>query len=630
MANKRKNSGNKIRSTRGHDETKTKRYRQVTTNIPIDRAGNPIARKEQLPPSQVNAMSKAFSSIEEQCKPPSVAIKESPKPVKEKAKVLKFKPKVQKKQNPVQAPYQHKATAASNDTISANDQGSIAAKHGVIEDKEISCSLNNIEQDIATTDKLVKEKSFLFKMAYQATVGKIYVPQGELVARQQQRLGVLSSHEHDLPKLKQRKVDKAKRALILEHNQMLKDYPEETKAFFNGSTGVSKFTPNYEPRPLYMDWNNKVVGDVVQTTSSTVGQEGLFKPTDTVTKTPKVFIDWYANNVKPDDWPPELANRIQVYLTNTQGVLVSGEQYRRNVLIKSFEQQIRALKYENMQLQADNDTQRDEINFLMWEVEVNRNDEHEDIEQYATPMSGKKPTPALPTLRNQLKTYLTLHRSDPVKSFLRLNGYNANDSSKLKTYMAMRRDQQTKATLEVKSLRRLGGNIRCSLDNKRKEKYASYLHQLGKRSDQLIAARNVCSLNNNISVIRKWGNKSNTVNKTYSHTSRRVNNQYVAWWKEELRLRDEPTQAEQLEKLLEKPLNRAAHKVVKGWNKVNKVLTKEVNPFNIRKQNKLKEHKASVKAARKVRNAQKAVVKSQLRTEQEYKAHVRTMMRLIH
>jgi len=596
------------RSTRGHDESKTVRYRQVTTLIPVDRDGEPIKRKAQLPPSNKTAMADAFSSIEEQCKPPSVAIKENPAPKKAKAKVIGH---IGKKQNPAQVPYKSKEERVKERT-------SLRAVTPV----EKQCSLNY---------NASKEKEFYQKLSFKAKLGTVYVPEKELVARQQQRLKMLASGEHDPVKIKQRRIDKAKRMVALEHMQLMKEFPEDTHGLYHGSQGVSRDTSAAKMAEKYGDTLSTVHNNVVQTTtfpylglgktgrnrSKSKDVLGIVQIASAARNDPSWVPDdatagWYAHNVRPEDWPEDIIEHIQAYVESTDvpAVTDSGETYRRKVLINSFEQQIKNLEREVSYLKEEKALLSDENNFLMWEVCVQRGEY-----PYEAPPKGNTPTPSLPLLRTQLQNYMTLHRSDPVKNFLRVSGYNANDSELLKQYNGMRRAQLKSVKTEVAAIHRLGTNRKQgSLDYKRK-KYEQYLSVLQHNHTRQQAVRDVGNLAKNTAVLRKWG--ANSTNKVEVNYRRVINKQYlfkpeqttertayVRWWEQhEAQLT--------MNQLLTKPINRAANSVVKFGKKTKQLLLMEINPIARKRNRILQEEQAKIKAERKAKKIKARILRQQ-------------------
>ena len=633
MSKKRKSS----RSTRGHDEKKTMRYRQVTTNIPIDREGNPIKHKLEAPPSKLNAMAESFSSsVEEQLAPPSVDLKKNPKPKKVKAKVLPF---TGKKVTPQHVPFQKDGTAAvkHKGKSAANMEQhkaavTLAETHGIIE--------TGVSEVVRTTS-LDKERSWFNKMAYASATKSIYISAGEAKLRQAMRLEVLGSGTHNMVAIAQKRFSKAQRAVAIAHIEMIKEYPDNAHGMYYGSLGTSqnitasnsvdmsprsKFTPreepNCEPRELFQ------IGKVVQTTStpSNTGCEGVFKGkvwgipsvkqiasaarNDPSYKPDKKDVAWFANNVPPNDWPEDLADAIQSYLVSGTPVAGSGEEYRRNVIIQSFTEEIKSLRHKIKEQDNELADMDAELNLLIWSDAIANDREPLARTEYVTQM-GKKPTPSLPILRNQLRTYMMLHRSDPVKNFLRVNGYNANDSGKLKAFNAMRRAQHKAARAETVALKRIGNNIRSCLDYQRQEHWRLYVSDLGIRSKQLQPARDVGgSLPKEVAVYRKWGMKGFIdkpyLTNEYMISSRVINSKYVAWWNESLRLRDYPTPAERLEQLLEKPVNRLAANIVSVSKKIKSTLLIDINPISRKKKRLLLEHAAAVKAERKAKHIAQA------------------------
>lgn len=640
MAKKRKGR----RSTRGHDEKKTIRFRETIVRIPIDRDGNPIARKPEAPPSTKTPMAQAFTAVEEQCKPPAEAIKDNPSPVKKHlAPVIGT---IGVKKNPEHIPYQSKEQRQASRKNKALSTAPPVTKQ---------CSLNyNVK----------KEKEFYEKLAFKAKLGTIYLPEGELVARQQARLKMFESGEHNAAKIKQKRIDKAQRMVALEHMQIMKEHPEDTIGMYHGSQGISRDISAAKLAEKYGDSLSTVHNVVQTTTPSEVGKCGVFK-TPTLGKTGRdrkekkdvlgivqimsaarndpswvpddATAGWYAHNVKPEDWPEDIVEHIQAYVQHEARptVIGSGEEYRRSVLMNSYEQQltnlkgirdeqlvrIKELKREIGYLKEEKAMLADENSFLMWEVCVNKGEY-----PYEAPPKGNMPTPALPELREQFKNYMTLHRSDPVKNFLRVSGYNANDSEKLREYNAHSRAKLKLVREETSALRRIGKkNTQCSLNYKR-IKYTKYLHKLGVDHAKRQAVRDVGSLVHNRAVIHKWGSRS-VIDKQYSKPQRIISPEYVSWWHRELRLRDEPTYAERMEQLLEKPINRAAHKAIELGKKVKKVLYMDINPYTINKRKKAEEAKAARKAAIK---AKRQAAKLQRKSEADQRQRIRQAMRLAH
>jgi hypothetical protein len=638
MAKKRKGR----RSTRGHDEKKTIRFRETIVRIPIDHEGNPISRKPAAPPSAKTPMAQAFTAVEEQCKPPAEAIKDNPSHVKKHlAPVIGT---IGVKKNPEHIPYQTKEQRQASRKNKALSTAPPVTKQ---------CSLNyNVE----------KEKSFYEKLAFKAKLGTIYLPEGELVARQQARLKMLESGEHNAAEIARKRDAKAKRRLINEHMDLIKSN-SDVSDFYGGSTAIRK--RDHETNVLIKEHAEicKRVADsnVVQTTTpSEVGKCGVFK-TSTLGKTGRnrkeskgvlgivqimsaarndpswvpddATAGWYAHNVKPEDWPEDIIEHIQAYVQDEAKptVIGSGEQYRRTVLMNSYEQQlsnlqqqVKDLERENSYLAEEKAMISDENNFLMWEVCVNKGEY-----PYAAPPKGNMPTPPLPELREQFKSYMTLHRSDAVKNFLRVSGYNANDSERLKTYNAQCRATLKLVREEANALRRIGVKGKaCSLNYKRAQ-YTKYLHKLGVDHAKRQAVRDVGSLVHNRAVIHKWNNRSTNktevnyarvINKQYSFKPTHQRAAYVRWWEKQ-------EAALNMQYLLTKPVNKAASELIKLGKNVKKVLLMDVNPYTVNKRKKAEEAKAARKAEIK---AKRQAAKLQRKSKADERQRIRQAMRLAH
>lgn len=608
----------------------------MTTKIPIDRDGNPIKEMTPSVPSQPTAMAKAFSnSASDQLTPPTVEIKDNPKPtvIKTEAVILPF-PTVHVasgvKKNPVHIP--HPSTV--DKTLYATKVESIP--QGVVELDVSQGSLDNLE----------KEKKFLFKLAYTAANNSVYVPSTEAKARQEARLITLATHEHDAKKLAQKKFSATQRRVALEHMAMIKEN-SDVSDFYHGSVAIQP--RDAETNVLIKEHGEIQARKVVQTTStpSNTGCEGVFKDkiwgvpnpkmvasaarNDPSWQPDKVTVAWYAHNVKPNDWPEDMKDNIQAHLATLSPVLGDGETYRRSVLINSYEQQIKGLKAEIDSLDEELLNTTAELSLVMWSHDVERDDAR-DVRNTVHPM-GNRPTPSLPVLRNQLKTYMTLYRSDPVKQFMRSHGYNANDSNKLVTYNKLKRLQLKAVRTETAALNRIGSNIRSSLDNRRKEQYRLYVSDLGIRREKQQAAIDVGgSLPKEVEVYRKWGrqgfiDKPYLTNEYRVTPDRKIDNEYVAWYTEAVRLRDEPTHSERLEKLLEKPVNRMAYGTVQLGKVLKKVLTTDINPYTINKKKKAQLAKEVRREKNKQLKREAKVDKALAKTERD---SLRTAMRIAH
>lgn len=629
MASKRKNSKKKARSVRGHDESKTYRYRQVTTNIPINKDGVVIKQKIQTPPSTPTAMAKALSNTAaEQVQAPSADIKNNPKPKQAKAKVLPFKPKVVKN-NPVHMPHPS--------TIAANKSKTIAETHGVIELDVSQGSLDNINAEVTV----------YHKWATRADNNGVYVSKGEAKARQADRLVMLATNVHDADKLKQKRFSKAQRAVALAHIELMKEHPEDTIGMYHGSQGVSSnitassivdMQPNLKARELFQP------PEVVRTTStqaSNIGKCGVFKPDKKIwgVPTPQQVssaarndpswkpdpkdVVWFATNVVPSGWPEDMRDSILAHLNKqiTTATVDSGETYRRNILISSFKEELQALQFklkeqdeyvarlhnEREQHKDEEIRLQDEISFLMWEVAVHHGEEVD------TPYRREsKPTPSLSILREQYKVYINLYRSDPIKSFLRASGYNANDSGALLQYNQAYRAKLKAIRVISNTLKRVGRAMKRTTEFKLAVDARKRTHDLGVRTTRLIQARSIGNMPKEVGFLRRMGARG-THHKQYSHIARRVDSKYVAWWHEELRLRDHPTPDERLEKLLDTPVNKLAYGAVSLGRKINKLLDVDLNPISRKQTRQLQKEKAEIKAKRKAKKIKAKTLRDQKR-----------------